>query len=554
MKILLFNLLIVLTFGFNLSAQGTQAFDFITEPHSVSSFGSGEQGVTNLSNDDALIYNPSKISLTDYTKLSYFRNPYQLIGRSLPQSNFTVYIKADSINSFAASYDIWDLGDLAVRSTDNPLGFTDSRLSERSFSAAYSRSLSNYLAAGIQLRYAYWDNPSIKANGFFLSFGLLYTLEQDKRFTFGFSLMNLGPAVKYESPVSVQHDFYEPPPAQLNLGANFISAENNYFSLPLSLSISKPFDKRNSEGQGESSFKTIFSDWSDFPDDAALHTGFSFIWKPLDLGNNFAFSQEFFAGNYSNGIKTNLVNYYTHGFNIILHYSGYKFDIGYAGISHNVHYPSYLQWNFPYETFQFSLGIDNGLIFKQIVPDKKHPALESIIISSGLGETVRLGKANSYTIENFKYSTENTLSYFFEGAFYFDKNNALVSSLAYNPFRFSFTYLSYKLIDSKFETFSFYSSYRYHLLENFHPLFIQGGLGIIRINPVIKSSPRYDYKTAFQFAAGLKLDFLDPFIITPIIDYNLIMNFITFPPVQDAPRILGYNQFNFNLKFGFKIF
>jgi len=552
------SFIIILSFQSNINAQ-TQAFDFVTWPHSVSSFGAGEMGVASLTNDDALVYNPAKLSLTNKTKFSFYRVPFQIIGLYMPLSSYTLYHNVQNVGSFALNYENRDYGEFrgTIIDPSNPMGYSETEMIhifENSFAAGYARNFGENFSAGIQFRYSYWHFREVVAEGFLVSLGGLYTPDFCNRLTLGFSLMNLGPAVKFESSSFIGEVNYDPPPTKLNLGINFTAAENDYFAFPLSLGISKPFDERDENGAGQSSFKTIFTDWQDFPNDAALHTGLSFIWKPLYFNENFAFFQEFYAGNFSNGIKTAFQNYYTHGMNFGLEFYGYKFTAGYAGISHNVHYSNYIQWSFPYETFQFTFELNSDLLFNGNIARESNPLLDHVILSLGLGETIRLGKAKTYTYEGLTYSAENNLSYYFEGAFYFDKNNALVTSISYNRIPFDFTYMSYRLLESKFETFLFFSSYRYHLLENFHPFFLQGGLGIIRINPTVESRPRYDYKTAFQTAAGLTLDFLDPFIITPVIDYNFILNFITFPPVSDPPRILGYNQFNFNLKLGYKIF
>jgi len=551
MKILILNLLVFILLYFNLYAQGTQAFDFVYLPHSISSFGTGWQGVASLTNDDALIYNPAKLNLTDKYKLSFYRNPFQMIGAGpLPLTDFTFYYNIDSINSFGISYNNWDFGETLITTADDPVGTEKVYIYQRSFSAGYARRLGSNISAGIQLRYAYWNGPKITPSGFFISLGLLYNPELwNRRLNLGFSIMNLGPAVKFESFAEENYESYDPPPTQLNVGAYFITAENNYFSLPISLSISKPFDKRDSKGNGESSFKTIFTDWSDFPNDAALHAGLSFIWKPLNLGNGFSYIQDIFIGNYSSGNKTGLQNYYTHGADIGINYKGISFKMGYAGVSHNVHSLNYFKWTFPYETFQFTIELNDNL-FNRNKMEETDSKPQSVIFSLGLGRVTRLGIAKSYTIENYTYSADDNYSYSLESSFYFNNNNALVAAIVYNSLLTHYSYLSANLLNVKIETFTFFSSYRYHFLEQFHPVFIQAGLGIFRLNPVILSSPRYDYKTALQFSTGLTLDYLDPFVIMPVIDYN----FIIYPAVSgDAPRIQGYNQLNFILKLGYKL-
>jgi hypothetical protein len=109
MKTLIFSLIIFLLIQFNLKVQYTQVFNFVNLPHSVSSFGTGWQGVASLSNDDALTYNPAKLSLTKNTKFSFYRNPFQMAGfGSYPLINFSIYHKEGNIGSFGVSYE--DLG------------------------------------------------------------------------------------------------------------------------------------------------------------------------------------------------------------------------------------------------------------------------------------------------------------------------------------------------------------------------------------------------------------------------------------------------------------
>src|SRR5690606_40512808 len=69
---------------------------------------------------------------------------------------------------------------------------------------------------------------------------------------------NLGPAIKYEfgNLSGINSVVYDPPPTNLNLGLNVITTESDYFSIPFMLGISKPFDERDNQMHGQSSFKT----------------------------------------------------------------------------------------------------------------------------------------------------------------------------------------------------------------------------------------------------------------------------------------------------------
>lgn len=451
----------------------SQAFYFSNIPHSVSALGTGWQGVASLTNDDALVYNPAKLSLTKNTRLSYFRNPFQ-VWNSMPFTNLTLYHKETDIGSFGLSYEYWDEGEFNITTETNPDPVGEKfHYYQSSFSAGYARNLGDNLSAGIQLRYAYSHLYDDTPSGLFVSLGMLYNPDFcNKRFNFGLSIMNLGSAVEYktDSPYGEQNIYYNSPPTRLNLGVNYNVINNDYFSLPLDLSISKPFDKTDDNGEGESSFKTLFSDWSDFPHDATFHTGISFIWKPLSLGENFSFFQEFYLGNYSQGNKTYLSNYYTHGANIGIEFYEYKLSMGYAGISHDVNYlnySSFLPWKLPYETFQFTLEINDDLLFKRNTVVERKPVLDGIILSFGSGETVSTGVWKSFTSGIWKHTTENSLSYLIEAAFYFNESNALVSSLYFNSVPFKITSGAYTAVNSTYENFIFFTSYRYHPLQSF---------------------------------------------------------------------------------------
>jgi len=553
MKKIFFICTALIIYQSHLPAQ-TQAFYFVNYPQSVSAFSSGWQGVAVLSNDDALTYNPAKLALTKSTKISYFRNPFYMVGFGpFPLINISVYQNVKDIGSFGVSYENRSYGEVLITNMEFPDGTGEKfNMYDRSISAGYSRKIADNFWGGIQLRYAYMNLYDYKPESFSVSLGLLYNPEFcEKRFSFGFSLMNLGPAIKYEfgNLNGINSVVYDPPPTNLNLGLNVITTESDYFSIPFMLGISKPFDERDNQMHGQSSFKTLFTDWSDFPNDVSLHTGLGFVWKPLRLGDNFNFIQEFFVGNYSQGNKSNLMNFYNHGFNIGFEFYDYKFTAGFAGVSHNVHNNNFIRWEFPYEVFQFTLEVNDNIFYKDKIRSKTPPLLEKIILSFGLGYTSRVGRAAGSEISSFKITYGNNYSYNLEASFYFDRNNALVTSIIYNSVPYNIKLGSWDLINTKFETFSFFSSYRYHPLNFINNTFIQGGLGIYRWNPVIKSSPRYDYETALQFMTGLNIINLEPIVFTPFVEYTLLF----YTGEGSAPRIQGFNIFNLGLKAGVRI-
>ncbi|HVO73274.1 MAG TPA: hypothetical protein VMT35_04570, partial [Ignavibacteriaceae bacterium] len=142
-----FNLLLLLSLQSDLKPQSTQAFDFISWPKSVSSYGMGEMGVASLTNDDALIYNPAKLSLTKNTGVSFFRNPLTQYWSSKPFTSVTAYHKDENAGSFALSYDNRDHDAIEYSLFDEYLGGISwedhNHSSEGSVAVSYARNIND---------------------------------------------------------------------------------------------------------------------------------------------------------------------------------------------------------------------------------------------------------------------------------------------------------------------------------------------------------------------------------------------------------------------------
>src|SRR3989339_1135722 len=555
-----FSLILLLQIS-EIQAQSTQAMYYLNYPHSVYSLGMGEQTVALRTSEDAPTYNPANLVFVKKPTVSFFHQPFQMAsylwGMRFPLNSFVSFFNVKNIGSFGIEYIDWDWGEVKSYYFD---GFrmveSNQHIYDRTFSIGYARIFSDNFSAGIQLRYAksslgYFTTPAATKK-VFLSAGLNYSPQiLDNKFNIGFSLTNFGTTVWYED-----ENQADAPPSKLNLGLGFLPIENDFFSLQTQLAISKPFDRGPMQNgkiqEAESSFKTLFTDWDDFPNDAILHTGIAFNWKPIDLCNGFAFFQEFYLGNYSVGIKTGLNNFYTHGGKIGIEFDGLRFTVGYAGRWHNVHYANYLQWIFPYETVQFTFGMNEDILFgaeKQLV---KNPKPKNIILSIGVGKSFRVGKLNERQYPGLIGVTEgfnNGNVFFIEGAFYINEQNAIVSNVFYNPTYHSIKYQGNELFDSKVETISFASSYRYHPLEMFLPLYLQGGLAIVRLNPTLSTLyPKYDYKTSLLFSIGGNVEVYEEIFLSPFCNYNLLLS----KDGDTAPGLGGFNQFDLGLKVGYK--
>ncbi|MGE5353037.1 MAG: hypothetical protein ACM3P0_13215, partial [Acidobacteriota bacterium] len=94
--------------------------------------------------------------------------------------------------------------------------------------------------------------------------------------------------------------------------------------------------------------------------------------------------------------------------------------------------------------------------------------------------------------------------------------------------------------------------YRYHPLEVISPLYIQGGLGIVRLNPVLESSPKYLYQSSLNMALGANLEIpKSSLVISPEFNYQLM--FISLLPNSSAPRLGGENQAALAVKVGYRL-
>ncbi len=548
--------------GFNF-AQSSQAMYYLNYPQSVASLGMGEQGVALLSNDDALIYNPANLVFTDHASLSYFAQPFYVfvdVGRIISLHSM---FEIKNVGYFGVSYQNWSLGEFDYTTEESPDVIDKFNAYERNFSIAYARNFSKEFSAGLQVRYSYLNYGPGKASDLLYSAGLHYRPESFcNKLNLGFSLTNFGPAVKYEaeSPIDASYlnrTFYDPPPSNLNLAVNYLAVDNSFFSIPLNLGISKIFDEREDNGEGQSSFKTLLSDWNDFPRDVTVHSGLAFQWKPLDLGGNVAFFQEFYLGNFTGGPKTDFNDFYTHGFNVGLSFSDIKLTAGYAGRWFNQHISSYLPWSYPWETFQFTISIDENYFLKKERNPFKGSPLEKIIISAGVGQSMRVGRYSEYNILDgygYKYSNQNknSLRYFIEAAFYINKNNALVTNFSYSSVPWDINVVTsdnknFNFVSSKYEDVSINSSYRIHPIKSFNLFFVEGGIGIQRTNPVIGTNPKYYYQTYVTSAIGANINVYNNIILSPRINYIVLLD----KQLDNQKVMVGFNQFDFDLSFGY---
>ncbi len=544
----------------NLSA----AFPSLGMSRSVLAQGFGEQGSALPFVADALRLNPAALVHARGLTVSLYRNPWYVpFSDDIRLKSLGGAVTIPDIGSFGIEYIDQEYGDFAVTTAANPDGVGIVTAYERSVAAGYAREFWGEFAAGMQARYV-WDKiGGAGAEAFLLGGGVQYYPDAfDRRITFGLSFTEFGTAVEYtgsptitESEPIIQKD---PPPANLNLGVYGEVVRDEHFSHALGLEMTKPFDKRDDRGQAVSSFTNLFNDWSDFPEDAALHTGLAFLWNPLPLGGGWEFFQQFTFGNTSWGPKTGLSSYFTHGLTLGVGAEGVTLTAGYASPWHNVREETFMARRLPQEMFEFSINVTPGLLFPDRPQPPTHP-LHRIQVSAGMGQSVRVGRFSREDVGGgfFTFATkhENSLSFGIDAAFYLNERSALVSSAAYSsiPMRIefsSFFFASLPVFETKIETFSLSSSYRYHPLEEVPPLFVQAGVGIVRFNIVSDLfTPAYSYQSFLTAGMGATLHIVPDLSVVPSVEYRLI----SAAGGSGVPHLVGNSQLDLIVKLGYDL-
>jgi len=549
-----FTSLFILLFTIEVLPQGwtSQSLNTTEYPQSVRNLGMGMNGVVSSSSIDALTYNPSNLLFTKEPVLSFYHQGLQLVVGNVPMNDYSVNFNINSIGSFGIDYEDWNLGEFGYSTLESPIPVNIDASYERSIAIGYAKKLNGSFGIGGSFRYCFASYAGISSSkAYLLSLGINDKFEFINRsWQLGFSIMNLGPAVSFTYPDNQYQ--YGTPPSFLALGLNVKAIETEFLSVPVSLSIAKPFDERTDNYEGQSSFKTLFTDWKDFPNDASLSPGLAFEWKPINMGNGFYFNQNIFLGNYSSGIKSGLTDYYTFGSELSIGYKGINITAGIAGVWHNAQYENYFPWRFPYETFQFSLSANPNTFSNSLVSSSYNnsSSAKNIILTIGANQLLRVGNASSISIQGITLEQNNNLEYSVEAAYYLNDRTALVTSFSYNsiPFKINYQSLGFTLLDTKFETLTFSSSFRYHPFENIKDLFIQSGLGIVRTNPVLSTSPRYYYSPAVLLSAGYNFKLSNGIVLVPVLGYNLTL----MDSWENRANISGNNQFNLGIKIGYE--
>ena len=258
-------LLLISSFSKCSFAQSPAGFQSLTiYPRSIASSGMGEQGVASMSALEAMQYNPANLVYADGIVTSFFRNPgnlIALIGSSYPFTSVNVVRELENGTGIGVEYTYKDYGEFNVISPQDPNNIETFHYYERSLAGGYAMSLSNQLAIGAQLRYAWQPRPYFfnqpnythdYLDHLFFSTGASYKpVIFSDRLNIGISFMNFSTSIEYGSHVdtingqAVNIAESDPPPSQINIGIEGLVVTNDFFQLNLSVDATKPLDKKN---------------------------------------------------------------------------------------------------------------------------------------------------------------------------------------------------------------------------------------------------------------------------------------------------------------------
>lgn len=530
-------------------------------------------------------YNPANLAYAEDASLSFFRNPFESWAGNIPLSSLALATKIEDFGSIGLEYTDYGFDMVSAVIDTTPQGYRDITMHfyTRTFAAGYATHLGDELAVGAQIRYSKQVAWQITLDHLLFSAGATYSPEVfSNRLNIGISLMNFGTKVEYQESVwnpdsgrVVSQTLSAPSPAQLIVGIEGLPIANEFFELELTAGAMKPLDKVGSapDFEAESSFEALFNDWNNFPNDVTGRLGLGYVWHPIYLGGGISYIQEMYAGFFTEGPKPRYYSAYTHGFNVGIEAGGIKAMVGYAGLWHNSienYLNSPFDWDYPWETFQFTLSADPNLLMGNSIETQRQNSPSNIIVSGGYSYNVVVGKMEKQSLSwadtgnywaNFGSSSDSYSSYSefsIEGDIYLNSDEAIVSSFSYSRIKQTPTDWTetspYPIVSYiRDETFSLSSGFRYHPIEDLHPLFIQASIGVIRLNPIEDTSPKYFYQTITDLSIGGVFHIVDPnFTVIPSVGLKTI--FMDAFGVFYGPtyKLAGYNQIRLGLNLGYE--
>ncbi len=175
------------------SAAGASSFDFLTIDANARAVGLGGAYTALATDSNALLYNPAGLARVDNYEATFMHNEYV---QGLSQE----YVGFASKQGWGLSMNYLDFGSINRTTLSQP-GGTGSTfgLNDFALSGGYGRALTPSLSLGGGAKLIRETIDTTQANGVAFDAGALYSVEQMKGLTFGASILNMGPNVKFAS-------------------------------------------------------------------------------------------------------------------------------------------------------------------------------------------------------------------------------------------------------------------------------------------------------------------------------------------------------------------
>lgn len=259
------------------SAAGADAFDFLRLDANARAVGMGGAYTALAVDSNALLYNPAGLARVRSSEATFMHNQYaQGIGQQ--------YIGVALKRGLGFQFNYASLGNVPRTTISQPSG-TGGRLnvSDTSLGAGYGRELTPDLAIGGGLKYITESLGDVSVSGYAVDLGGLYRMPEVRGLTLGASLLNLGPAVKFDSTS-------EKLPTTLRLGSAYawrLPRNDLTFGFDITKSV---LDKVRLGLGAETLIDDQFAVRAGFTtrQDAGLGLSFGLGWKGRKLGADYA--------------------------------------------------------------------------------------------------------------------------------------------------------------------------------------------------------------------------------------------------------------------------